>query len=254
MKFFYSFALLFCSLYVYAQDCNIGNETPTEDFVEGLFGPNYLLGTSFTLEEEGTLLSINLIGNNSGSPVRMAVYDNFFGMPNDLVTTSAGAGVVGQGLVSLPTVPIVLQPGDYWIMAVYPEEGNHSLGNLSAATNISCYIEHQYNAPFPDNVLDCIPYPGQDFLYFLEIECSEGSSIQFIEKGVSSTVYPNPSSDYIQVAGLKRSMNFQIFSLTGAVVKSGVVSDNEEIDIRDLNAGDYFLKLDNGIASRFIKL
>ena len=60
-------ACFFLSLKSYSQNCNIGNESITEDFIDGDFLANYLLGVKFTLPQEGTLRSINLIGNGTGT-------------------------------------------------------------------------------------------------------------------------------------------------------------------------------------------
>ena len=68
-------------------DCDIGNVDPT-GFGNGNFGSNFLLGVAFTLEEEGTINSINLIGNDNGSLVQMAVYNDLTGVPDDLIVFS----------------------------------------------------------------------------------------------------------------------------------------------------------------------
>ena len=77
--------------------CNIENETSTNDFVDGQFSANYLLGVKYSLSQEGTLNAIKLIGNDSGSGVQMAVYDDNGGVPNNLIAYSAPS-IVGDGL------------------------------------------------------------------------------------------------------------------------------------------------------------
>ena len=81
----------------------------------GQFSANYLLGVKYSLSQEGTLNAIKLIGNDSGSGVQMAVYDDNGGVPNNLIAYSAPS-IVGE-LTSLPVTPVLLPAGDYWIMA-----------------------------------------------------------------------------------------------------------------------------------------
>ncbi|WP_370225546.1 T9SS type A sorting domain-containing protein [Mesoflavibacter sp.] len=69
-------------------------------------------------------------------------------------------------------------------------------------------------------------------------------------------VYPNPSSNYIQILGHeknKEETSFSIYNINGAKVKNGIIKENEQIDIKDFSNGIYFLKLDNKNAVKFIK-
>lgn len=66
-------------------------------------------------------------------------------------------------------------------------------------------------------------------------------------------LYPNPSSELIQVSGLKGNENYKIYNILGAEIKNGTISNNEQIDIRNFTNGLYFLKFDNGNSIKFIK-
>ena len=153
------------------QNCNIGNDSTSNEFVnQGSFGANYLLGVEYTLEQEGTLKAINLIGNNTGAGVRMAVYDDNGGVPNDLIAYSASS-TVGDGLTSLPVTPVLLPAGDYWVMAVYASDGNHSDKNLNATGNVVYYQSLDFSDPIPTNASDFLSYTDRDYLYSLSIDC-----------------------------------------------------------------------------------
>jgi hypothetical protein len=47
--------------------------------------------------------------------------------------------------------------------------------------------------------------------------------------------------------------NYKIFTILGSEIKRGSVSNNETIDIRNLNSGVYFLKFDNGTTKKIVK-
>ena len=69
----------------------------------------------------------------------------------------------------------------------------------------------------------------------------------------SKKIYPNPSSDFIQIPELKTTENYSLHNNLGQEIKSGIVSKNEKIDIRDLADGYYYLKFKEGNAMKFIK-
>jgi len=68
----------------------------------------------------------------------------------------------------------------------------------------------------------------------------------------SLKIYPNPSSDIIQISGVKETVNYKIFNILGNKVQEGIL--NQNIKIQDLTNGIYFLQLEDGTTKKFIKL
>ncbi|WP_438962433.1 T9SS type A sorting domain-containing protein [Nonlabens sp.] len=66
-------------------------------------------------------------------------------------------------------------------------------------------------------------------------------------------LYPNPTSDMIQITGLNEAVNFSVYNVLGAQVIEGTISQNESIDVENFTDGVYFLKLENGKTYKFIK-
>jgi len=66
-------------------------------------------------------------------------------------------------------------------------------------------------------------------------------------------ISPNPTNETIKISNLKSKKNYRIYNALGAEIQSGVISDNEQIDVRDFNNGMYLLKFDNGTTIKFIK-
>ena len=66
-------------------------------------------------------------------------------------------------------------------------------------------------------------------------------------------LFPNPSPDYIQISGLTKLENYTIYNIVGAEVKKGFISENGEMDIKNLTNGLFFLVFENGNALKFIK-
>jgi hypothetical protein len=67
------------------------------------------------------------------------------------------------------------------------------------------------------------------------------------------TLFPNPTSDYIQIFELTETESYKIYNAIGVLIHSGHVSNSVKIDIQNLTNGIYFLKFDNGYTHKFIK-
>lgn len=66
-------------------------------------------------------------------------------------------------------------------------------------------------------------------------------------------LFPNPSTNYIQIQGLTKIENYKIYDVLGTKIREGVVSSNDRIDIKNLTNGIYFLKFDNGNTLKLLK-
>jgi len=64
---------------------------------------------------------------------------------------------------------------------------------------------------------------------------------------LSTSIYPNPTSDYLNI---KEKHNYEVFNTIGQRILSG---KSEKIDVRNLNAGVYIISIDNKIQHRFVK-
>lgn len=76
---------------------------------------------------------------------------------------------------------------------------------------------------------------------------------EYSSGGQKFKVFPNPSTEYIQVSNLTTNKNYKIYSILGAEIKSGYISNNDMIDIKNLTTGAYFLKLENVNLIKFLK-
>lgn len=239
---------------IFSQDCNIGNMDGTNpDFVEGNFQANYLGGVNFTLSEIGILHSLNMFGNGTGTSIKMAIYDDLAGAPNNLIAQTA-VGVVETGIVSLSVSEIELQAGDYWIMAIYDTNGvdsNQSNINTSDPNSEVFYMALPFNSPIPENGAGFIGYTGQDLLYFAEISCGGLAVGDFQMENVA--IYPNPALDRIHVANLKENVKFEIYNLSGKkLIERELTQLNNSIDISHLASGMYFI-IGGNHTSKFVK-
>ena len=69
------------------------------------------------------------------------------------------------------------------------------------------------------------------------------------------TVYPNPSTDFININSFDKIDGYSIYDLTGRVVKnSNPNSNNFRIDVTSLSKGVYLVKLNSGDKTSSVKL
>ena len=81
----------------------------------------------------------------------------------------------------------------------------------------------------------------------LSLSTNEGSLTENI------SLFPNPSSSFIEVSGLSQSDEYIIYNTLGKEVSTGDISTTEKIDVSDLPPGFYILKLGSGKAFRFVR-
>ncbi|TAJ10719.1 T9SS C-terminal target domain-containing protein [Marinilabiliaceae bacterium JC017] len=86
-----------------------------------------------------------------------------------------------------------------------------------------------------------------DRLSFLDSYYSSLVSTDLINPTVSgNAVYPNPTTNYISIKQAQEVIDepYSIFTLNGEIVKRGRISATNNINISDLPAGFYFIKID----------
>ncbi len=66
-------------------------------------------------------------------------------------------------------------------------------------------------------------------------------------------LFPNPSTENIQIAGLTKTENYRIYNILGKEIRNSTISANEKINTKNMSNGLYFLKFDNGSTIKFIK-
>lgn len=66
-------------------------------------------------------------------------------------------------------------------------------------------------------------------------------------------VYPNPTFDYIKIDNLTDSPKYSLYDIFGKKILNGVIGRNKKIDLRNLNSGVYYLKLNNSFTHKVLK-
>jgi hypothetical protein len=92
---------------------------------------------------------------------------------------------------------------------------------------------------------------GGGFTYERSTDPSLSARNTEAEQRVS--LFPNPSSGYIQVSGIEGVEQYAVFNLLGQEMQNGFVTEMGQIDLNELQKGLYFLRIGNGLTSRFVR-
>ncbi len=66
-------------------------------------------------------------------------------------------------------------------------------------------------------------------------------------------ISPNPTSDFINFKGIKGQNDYIIYNSLGAKVSNGRVSNNDQVNVQELQAGMYFISFNNEESLIFVK-
>lgn len=92
----------------------------------------------------------------------------------------------------------------------------------------------------------------QPFDYYFATYFSPTLKIDATKTKPQVTLYPNPVKDFLQISALSEQTSYQIHSLTGAIVKKGIVSQGDKINVRTLPKGIYILHIESA-KLKFVK-
>lgn len=95
-----------------------------------------------------------------------------------------------------------------------------------------------------------ITQPGDGKIVKVDLQ---SLSTQDFDEEKQYTIFPNPSDDYIRIDGILKNQNYKIYNNLGANVLEGILDLSSQIDIRSLNSGIYFIRLENGVSKKVIK-
>ncbi len=86
-----------------------------------------------------------------------------------------------------------------------------------------------------------------------ERSTDQGLEINEFEENKGTSIFPNPSSNFIQILDVSETVNYTIFDIIGSEINRGMTTDNGKIEIQHLTNGVYFLKLEDGNTLKFVK-
>lgn len=87
--------------------------------------------------------------------------------------------------------------------------------------------------------------------YVISLDCFNLSIEEFTRDRI--TLFPNPSSNYLEATGINQNLSYIIYALNGRIVTNGIIKSHHRINIQSLTPGIYFLRINTLESLRFIK-
>jgi len=98
-----------------------------------------------------------------------------------------------------------------------------------------------------------------NYIYVSEVFGNKISRIELpFSTGVTTknnlikNIYPNPTDDYLKIIG-KENLQYDIYSLSGVKVQYGVIDEDANVDVSNLQSGMYILNTSDGGVTKFQK-
>ena len=125
----------------------------------------------------------------------------------------------------------------YWvIMKVAPSGSNYyySLNNVATPDLVTVWqFEGSGLAPLP--------------------QVTQGSLSAEDFSNVQVSIFPNPTSNSIQIIGLNSTESYTIHDVMGRTLLNGILPSNNTINLENFTNGNYYLKLSNGLTYTILK-
>ncbi len=78
-------------------------------------------------------------------------------------------------------------------------------------------------------------------------------SINKVKNSDIHEIYPNPTTDYINVSNIKNKIAYRVYDILGKNLKNGLLESDKNINVKDFSKGIYFLQFESGETFKFIK-
>jgi hypothetical protein len=191
----------------------------------------------------------------NGRTTFITIWDMVSGIPNSIIAQTEVVTINGISqtyTANISNGAFSLSPGQY--LVAIEEESDIS---ITIATTTDKFTPGKTWVKFPitSTTWNHNEYFDHNSSYILRPNLQNSSlSIQENQFGNNDiTFYPNPSSKFITISGINKNENYKIYNVLGVEINSGIISNNEKIDIQNFNNGIFFLKFKNGKTIKFMK-
>lgn len=180
-------------------------------------------------------------GANSGDTIILNYYETGFGTPLQMIIDSTGIIMVSGQERKIQYITC----GDGFAI----EFGHHVIDGIGNTSFMFPTYDGTMNGPlrcFQDDSTDIFLNPFHGDYGWNHQDCEE--IITGIEETISKeriSVFPNPTKSSISIQNIGRATAYKIFNISGEILMKGTVSESNEISMKGLSKGIYFIELKN---------
>ena len=180
-------------------------------------------------------------GANSGDTIILNYFETGYGTPLQMIIDSTGTIMVSGQERKIQYITC----GDGFVI----EFGHHVIDGIGNTYFMFPTYDGTMNGPlrcFQDDSTDIFLNPFHWGYGWNHQDCEEIiTGIEETENIEILSVFPNPTKSSISIKNIDRETAYKIFNINGKEIKQGVISESNEISIRELSKGIYFIKLEN---------
>lgn len=129
------------------------------------------------------------------------------------------------------------------------EFGHHVIEGIGSTSFMFPTYDLSLDGPlrcYQDNNTGLFLNPFHSNYGWNHLDCEEILlSIEKTESKESISVYPNPTQSSIAVRNIEGASTYKIITISGRIVKQGIISESTEISLRELSKGIYFIEFEN---------
>ncbi|MGV3663715.1 MAG: choice-of-anchor D domain-containing protein [Prosthecobacter sp.] len=130
--------------------------------------PHYLVGSRVTVTSGGPLQMFGVDVRATGPNASFGLYTDAGGDPGTLVAQTGSFNFNTTGQIERPPLaPVVLTPGNYWLMAVY--DGTASVGRDTSTSNTIKYRALTFTGTLPTAFGASSSYAGENMNYYIRV-------------------------------------------------------------------------------------
>jgi hypothetical protein len=183
-------------------------------------------------------------------------FDNNIFFENTTIESYEIANVTG-GIHSITTWALPNSPTIYGTDPNFVDITNQDyvLGSPSPAIDAAVNVTSNYDM-FVSNDIDGTlrgaEYDIGCYEYTSSSRAAAPTSVGLITQNTTQIV-PNPAKDILKIKGIEAATAYEIYSINGVRVLSGIIEKQQEIDISTFQKGVYILKLDGSETIKLIK-
>ena len=121
---------------------------------------------------------------------------------------------------------------------------------MKAAPSTSFYYYSFNNVATPD-LVTVWQFEGSGLAPLPQVTQGSLSAEDF--SNVQVSIFPNPTSNSIQIVGLNSTESYTIHDVMGRILLNGILPSNNTINLENFTNGNYYLKLSNGLTYTILK-
>jgi len=180
-------------------------------------------------------------GANTGDTIILDYFSTYDGTPLKMIIDSTGTIMVNNQEREIQYITC----GDGMVI----EFGHHVIEGIGNTSFMFPTLDGSLDGPlrcYQDNNTDLFLNPFHPNYGWNHQDCEEIiTGIEEIKSTENVSVFPNPTKNIISIKNIDRETAYKIFNINGKIIIRGIISESNEINIKEFSKGIYFIELEN---------